>query len=119
MNVAGEQAEEPQISLGVVENWQWPDMLDGLTAEISDGAVARMRERPYRTSPQANDWGGCAVADAAGLTLRKGDPHRPHNMARVRAWLDALERDGRIIRVEGNDTTAKRKVEFYEVTNAA
>jgi hypothetical protein len=95
--------------VGVVEPWQWPDPLAGITGADFDKVVVAIRSGKWRKDPQAKDWVGKPVAKALGLNTRnKADKAKIRGLVGV--WLAA----GSLVEVEGQDTQRRPRT-FIEV----
>jgi hypothetical protein len=98
-------------SVGVVENWTWPDHTAGVTGADFDKAAAIIRAGKWRESNQAKDWVGRAVAKALALNIdNKADKAKTTGL--VKYWLAA----GSLVVVE--DLDEKRMIKkFVQVAN--
>lgn len=73
-------------SVGVVTPWKWPDLMSDVTAKDVLAAQDVISKGRYRSSVQAADWVGKAVAQACHLDLSKpGDKSKAKHMLKV--WL--------------------------------
>jgi AAA domain len=96
-------------SVGVVTEWQWPDMTAGMTPADYDRVAAEIRGGEWRDNVQAKNWAGKAIADALGLDLEK-----PTDRGKVKAALKMYLKAGSLIVVERRDEQRKSK-NFIEV----
>ena len=109
MEVGGVKFNGPGDSVGVVQVWQWPDPLAGMTGQDFERVAAVIRRGKWRENVQARAWAGHAVAEALGLDAgNKKDRAKIIGMLKV--WLAA----GSLIVVEGQDENREVK-KFIEV----
>lgn len=98
--------------VAVVETWQWPDLLAGVTVEDLQKAQRALGEGRWRENAQAKDWAGIPIAAALGIDLDQAGKTRIKNM--LRSWLSS----GMMVVVSGKD--AKGNVRpFVEVGELA
>ncbi|MCJ2030916.1 helicase RepA family protein [Methylobacterium sp. J-043] len=98
--------------VAVVEPWQWPDLLAGVTVEDLRKAQRALGDGRWRENAQAKDWAGVPIAAALGIELDKSGRTRVKNM--LRSWLAT----GMFVVVEGLDAQ-RRPRSFIEVGEAA
>jgi hypothetical protein len=99
----------PGDSIGVVTEWQWPDVTAGMTAADYDKVAAVVRGGEWRESSQAKEWVGVAIAEALRLDLDVAA-----DKAKVKAALKMYLAAGTLIIVEGLDDR-RRPRNFVEV----
>lgn len=96
--------------VAVVAPWQYPNMLAGVTSDLTEAAFAKIRAGKFRSDPQATEWVGKAVAEVMGFNLGK-----PHEKAKTRGliklWLD----NGALATVKRKDNNGDQRT-FIEVT---
>ena len=109
MEVGGVKFNGPGDSVGVVQVWQWPDPLTGMTGADFDKVAAVIKRGKWRENVQAKAWVGHAVAQALGLDVGN-KAHRTKIIGVLKAWLAA----GSLIVVEGPDENRETK-KFIEV----
>jgi hypothetical protein len=100
----------PGDSIGVVTEWEWPDVTAGMTAADYDKVVAEVRRGKWKESIQAKNWVGIAIADALGLDLDV-----PADKAKVRATLKMYLEAGTLIAVDRMDEEQRKLKKFVEV----
>ena len=98
--------------VAVVEPWQWPDMLEGVTVDDLRKAQRAVAAGRWRENSQAKDWAGTAIAGALGIELDIAGKGRVKAM--LKAWLGS----GMFVVIEGLDTQ-RRTRSFIEVGEAA
>ena len=98
--------------VAVVEPWQWPDALDGMTVEDLRRAQRAIAGGRWRENAQAKDWAGIAIAEALGIELDVA------GRGRVKALLKTWIGTGMFVVVEGRDDRRK-PVPFIEIGEAA
>ena len=109
MEVGGVKFNAPGDSVGVVQVWQWPDPLAGMTGQDFEKVAAVIRRGKWRENAQAKAWVGHAVAEALGMdATNRTDRARISGMLKV--WLKA----GSLIVVERPDDFRSMK-KFVEV----
>ena len=109
MEVGGVKFNGPGDSVGVVQVWQWPDPLAGMTGQDFERVAAVIRRGKWRENVQAKAWAGHAVAEALGLDA-SNKAHRAKIIGMLKVWLAA----GSLIVVEGQDENREVK-KFIEV----
>ena len=100
----------PGDSIGVVTEWEWPDVTAGMTAGDYDKVVAVVRDGKWRQSIQAEDWVGVAIAEALDLDLDV-----PTQKAKVKAALKMYIEAGTLVVVERKDGDQRKLKKFVEV----
>ena len=84
----GPPGESDPETVGVVELWNWPKPLAGVTGSDFDKVAIVIRAGHWRESSQANDWVGIAVAQALGFDL--GEPAEKAKVkGMIKAWIKA------------------------------
>jgi AAA domain/Bifunctional DNA primase/polymerase, N-terminal len=104
----------PGDSVGVVTEWQWPDLTVGMTAADYDKVAAVIRSGKWKDSIQAKNWAGNAVAEALGL-----DPKDPADKARIKATLRMYIGAGTLVVVERFDDEQRKLKKFVEAPEEA
>jgi hypothetical protein len=97
-------------NVGVVERWQLPDAMKGVTVEHLDEVVRRVRVGRYREAPQSADWIGHPIAE-----VLEADLDDPKDRKRVVSSLKAWIRSGALKVVEERD--AERKLRRFVVAS--
>jgi AAA domain len=100
----------PGDSVGVVTEWDWPDMTAGMTAGDYDKVVAEVSGGKWKESVQAKNWAGIAIAEALGLDLDV-----PTDKAKVKAALRMYLNAGTLVVVERHDEDQRKLRKFVEV----
>ena len=101
----------PGDSIGVVTEWEWPDVTAGMTAADYDKVAAKIRGGKWKESIQAKDnWVGHAIAEALGLDL-----DNPAHKAKVKAALRMYLEAGTLVVVKRKDEDQRRLKNFVEV----
>ena len=109
MELGGVKFNGPGDSVGVVQVWQWPDPLAGMTGQDFEKVAAVIRRGKWRENAQAKAWVGHAVAEALGMyATTRSDRARISGMLKV--WLKV----GSLIVVERPDEFRSMK-KFVEV----
>ncbi|TXM65883.1 AAA family ATPase [Methylobacterium sp. WL12] len=98
--------------VAVVEPWQWPDLLEGVTVDDLRKAQRAVAAGRWRENAQAKDWAGIAIAEALGIELDVA------GKARVKAMLRTWIGTGMFVVVEAMDSM-RRPRSFVEVGEAA
>jgi hypothetical protein len=97
-------------SIGVVDNWYWPDATQDLTGRDFEAVAFAIRKGNWRADVQAKDWVGWAIAKALGHDL-----NRRADKAKVKQLIAYWIKTGALVVVE--ELTAKReKKKFVRVT---
>ena len=110
--VALGNGEDGGDHVAVVEPWQWPDMLEGVTVEDLRKAQRAIAGGRWRESAQAKDWAGVTIAEALGIELDAA------GKARVKAMLKTWIGTGMFVVVEGADEK-RNKRSFIEIGETA
>lgn len=98
--------------VAVVEPWQWPDMLEGLTVDHLRKAQRAVAEGRWRENAQSKDWAGIPIASALGIELDTAGKKR------VQAMLKTWTANGMFVVVTGMDEQSRPK-SFLEVGQPA
>ncbi len=98
--------------VAVVEPWQWPDMLEGVTVEDLRKAQRAVGAGRWRENAQAKDWAGVPIAESLGIELDVVGKTRVKAM--LRTWIGT----GMFVVVDGLDEK-RNKRSFIEVGEAA
>jgi hypothetical protein len=72
--------------VGVVEPWQWPSALDGVTARHLLEVQKLIAGGQWREDIRAQKWAGKAVAEVLGLNLDEA-PDKEKAKGCLAAWL--------------------------------
>jgi hypothetical protein len=92
--------QRPSDYVGAVTTWQPPDPFDNVTPEHLRQVQALVADGDYRTSEQAKDWVGNAVAEIIGLDLDD-----PAEKRKAKSIFKTWEANGRFkteMRKDGN-----------------
>ena len=109
MELGGVKFNGPGDSVGVVQVWQWPDPLAGMTGQDFEKVAAVIRRGKWRENAQAKAWVGHAVAEALGM-----DATTRSDRARISGMLKVWLKVGSLIVVERPDEFRSMK-KFVEV----
>ena len=109
MELGGVKFNGPGDSVGVVQVWQWPDPLAGMTGQDFEKVAAVIRRGKWRENAQAKAWVGHAVAEALGM-----DATNRSDRARISGMLKVWLKVGSLIVVERPDEFRSMK-KFVEV----
>jgi hypothetical protein len=97
--------------VGVVTQWKWPDLFDGIT--VSDLRAAQKAVAAggrWRESSQAKDWVGKPITAALKL-----DPENKAHVKKIEGLLKAWIKSGMFVRVSGRDPKRRDERTFIEV----
>ncbi|KAA0113509.1 hypothetical protein CIW48_29580 [Methylobacterium sp. P1-11] len=83
--------------VAVVEPWQWPDMLEGLTVDHLRKAQRAVAEGRWRENAQSKEWVGIPIARDLGIELDAAGKKRVQAMPKV--WIET----GMFVVVTGKD----------------
>jgi hypothetical protein len=93
----------------VVAPWQYPNMLAGVTSDLTAAALAKIRAGKYRSDSQATEWVGKVVAEVMGFDLGKThEKAKTRNL--IKLWLD----NGALAKVKRKDKNGDER-SFVEV----
>jgi hypothetical protein len=109
MELGGVKFNGPGDSVGVVQVWQWPDPLAGMTGQDFEKVAAVIRRGKWRENAQAKAWVGQAVAEALGM-----DATTRSDRARISGMLKVWLKVGSLVVVERPDDFRSMK-KFVEV----
>jgi AAA domain len=101
----------PGDSIGVVTEWEWPDVTAGMTAADYDKVVAEVKGGKWKANIQAKEnWVGYAIAEALDLDLDV-----PADKAKVKAALKMYLEAKTLVVVKRQDEDQRRPKNFVEV----
>jgi hypothetical protein len=95
--------------VAVVASWQYPNMLAGVTSDLTAAAFAKIRAGKYRSNPQATEWVGKVVAEVMGFDLGKA-----HEKAKTRNLIKLWLKNGVLVEVKRKDERSEER-SFVEV----
>jgi hypothetical protein len=95
--------------VAVVASWQYPNMLAGVTSDLTAAAFAKIRAGKYRSNPQATEWVGKVVAEVMGFNLGKA-----HEKAKTRNLIKLWLKNGVLVEVKRKDERSEER-SFVEV----
>ena len=95
--------------VGVVEQWQWPDLMEKVTLDHLKRVQVKVMQGTYRENHMAKDWVGKAVAEIMGLDVKKVGDKKV-----VQTALGAWFASGALVRVMRPDAHRELKP-FVEV----
>ena len=95
--------------VGVIVRWDWPDHTAGVTGNDFDRVAAVIRCGKWRSSPQAGQWVGQAVAQGLGLDI--GDKR---DKAKVSSLIKYWISTGALVEVQADDEKRMPRM-FVEV----
>jgi hypothetical protein len=95
--------------VGVIVKWAWPDHTAGVTGNDFDRVAAVIRGGKWRSSPQAGQWVGRAVARGLGLDI--GDKR---DKAKVSSLIKYWISTGALVEVQADDEKRMPRM-FIEV----
>ncbi|MGN8092259.1 AAA family ATPase [Methylobacterium sp. 22177] len=72
--------------VAVVEPWQWPDMLEGITIDHLRKAQHALKDGRWRENAQSKEWAGIPIADALGIDLDTAGKNRVKMM--LKKWIE-------------------------------
>ncbi len=84
----GEGLLDKGDSVGVIENWKWPDPLEGMTGKDFVRAAGLIKLGTWRKDMRATNWVGVPIAKALNLDLNNPED-RQRVVGIVRVWLAA------------------------------
>lgn len=97
--------------VAVVAPWQYPNMLAGVTSDLTEAAFAKIRAGECRENPQATEWVGKVVAEVMGFNLgKKHEKAKTLNL--IKLWLD----NGALAKVKRKDKNGDERL-FVEVAH--
>jgi hypothetical protein len=109
-DVCGQPVDLDGDSVGVVTQWQWPDVMDGMTEDDFAKAAAGIQDGKWLKAPQAKEkWVGHTIARALGLDLAKAK-----DRAKVNGVLKTWLAEGKLVEVERLDANSIKRT-FIEV----
>ena len=94
----GEEPGDRGDNIGVIEPWEWPSLVSGITAEQRQEILTRISKHPYRASARAADWVGKMVAEVLRRSL-ENEADKTH----VLTQLEHLRTTHAIKFVDGKD----------------
>ena len=95
--------------VAVVAPWQYPNMLAGVTSDLTAAALAKIRAGKYRSDSQATEWVGKVVAEVMGFDLGKThEKAKTRNL--IKLWID----NGALAKVKRQDKNGDER-SFVEV----
>jgi hypothetical protein len=95
--------------VAVVAPWQYPNMLAGVTSDLTAATLAKIRAGKYRSDSQATEWVGKIVAEVMGFDLGKThEKAKTRNL--IKLWLD----NGALAKVKRKDKNGDGR-SFVEV----
>jgi hypothetical protein len=95
--------------VGVIVKWSWPDHTAGVTGNDFDRVAAVIRGGKWRSSPQAGQWVGHAVARGLGLDI--GDKR---DKAKVSSLIKYWISTGALVEAQADDEKRMPRM-FVEV----
>jgi len=102
--------------VGVVTPWQWPDLLEELTASDVRAIQDAIAGGEWRENAQAKAWAGYAIATAMGWQV---DKDNKATKEKPKAAMKSLIRDG-FLRIENRqDARSRKQTTFVVVGNPA
>lgn len=104
--------EDASDHVAVVEAWEWPETMAGVTVDDLRRAQRAVALGRWRESPQAKDWAGISIAEALGIELDK------RGKAKMKGLLKTWTGTGMFRVVEGLDDR-RMKRSFIEVGELA
>ena len=95
--------------VAVVAPWQYPNMLAGVTSELTAAALSKIRAGKYRSDAQATEWVGKVVAEVMGFDLGK-----THEKAKTKNLIKLWLENGMLAKVKHKDRNGEER-SFVEV----
>jgi hypothetical protein len=113
-NFGADPTLDDEDRVQVAEQWDWPDVFEGVNLDLLREVQKQVTERPRRASRQADDWIGFLVIDILGL-----DREDKVAIAKVKEMLRQWRENHMFKVVEMQDRRTRKEVPFVVVDQLA
>jgi hypothetical protein len=113
-NFGADPAIDDEDRVQVAEQWDWPDVFEGVNLDLLREVQKQVTERPRRASRQADDWIGFLVIDILGLGREDKVA-----IAKVKEMLRQWRENHMFKVVEMQDPHTRKEVPFVVVDQLA